>query len=218
VISLLPPSDSLSSAISDLICADNRAWRDIKEFECGHGFYRKIERLGGVGSGFALRGSRLAASFGVKASRSFPLPASLRYSFAISRRSASEVCIFNVPPENERVQGRPGARCTRGPVCQAHKRKRTRAYRFSGEHPAFPAQCLYGLYRALLGETALLPPSPPRSLLLENLTPASGVRTTRLCRTFEPRSSVAALASTASPRPFVTIASRPSCRVGWRRL
>src|ERR1700730_18514087 len=31
-------------------------------------------------------------------------------------------------------------------------RTRTRAYRFSGEHPVFPAQWFYGLYRALLGE------------------------------------------------------------------
>ena len=32
---------------------------------------------------------------------------------------------------------------------------RTRVYRFSGEHPAFPAQWLYGLYRALPGEPRL---------------------------------------------------------------
>ena len=32
----------------------------------------------------------------------------------------------------QRAQGRPGARCTRGLVCKVHKRKRTRAYRFSG--------------------------------------------------------------------------------------
>ena len=46
----------------------------------------------------------------------------------------------------------PGARCTRGLVCKLHKEKRTRAYRFSGGTPTFPAQWLYGLYRALLGE------------------------------------------------------------------
>jgi hypothetical protein len=31
-----------------------------------------------------------------------------------------------------------------------HRRMRTRAYRFSGEHPAFPAQWLYGLYEFAL--------------------------------------------------------------------
>src|ERR1039458_5754381 len=33
---------------------------------------------------------------------------------------------------------------------------------------------VYGLYRALPGDRAFLPPSPLRSLLLKNLTPASG--------------------------------------------
>ena len=43
-----------------------------------------------------------------------------------------------------RAQGRPGARCTRGLACKGRKR-RTRAYRFSGGSPAFPAQWFYGL-------------------------------------------------------------------------
>jgi len=54
----------------------------------------------------------------------------------------------------------PGARCTRGLVCNMHKRKRTRAYRFSGGNPAFPAQWLYGLWRAPPENRALLSPSP----------------------------------------------------------
>ncbi len=40
----------------------------------------------------------------------------------------------------------PDARCTRDLMCNVHEKVRTRAYRFSGEHPAFPAQWLYGLY------------------------------------------------------------------------
>src|SRR5438132_13751292 len=43
----------------------------------------------------------------------------------------------------------------------------------SGNTPTSPAQWLYGLLRALLGERAFLPPSPLRSLLLKSLTPAS---------------------------------------------
>jgi hypothetical protein len=50
--------------------------------------------------------------------------------------------------EKKREQGMPGARCTRGLVCKLHKEMRTRAYRFSGGNPAFPAQWLYGLCRA----------------------------------------------------------------------
>src|ERR1700674_3961621 len=58
----------------------------------------------------------------------------------------------SLPPNEQRAQGKPDARCTRGLACNVHKEVRTRAYRFSGEHPAFPAQWFYGLWRALLGE------------------------------------------------------------------
>src|SRR3989441_11343988 len=36
------------------------------------------------------------------------------------------------PPSNQRVQGRPGACCTRGPACDLRKQNRTRAYRAAG--------------------------------------------------------------------------------------
>src|SRR6266581_1050431 len=62
---------------------------------------------------------------------------------------------------------------TRGLVCQTHSNGRTRAYRFSRNSPAFPAQWFYGLLRALPGERAFLPPSLLRSLLPKSLTPAS---------------------------------------------
>src|SRR5436305_10173426 len=62
-------------------------------------------------------------------------------------------------PSKQRAQGKPGADCTRGLVCQTHSSRRTRAYRFSRNSPAFPAQWLYGLLRALPGERAFLPPS-----------------------------------------------------------
>src|ERR1700729_3417307 len=54
-----------------------------------------------------------------------------------------------------------------------HKKMRTRAYRFSGNTPAFPAQWLYGLYRALPGESEPLATiaSVMRSIIA-NLTPA----------------------------------------------
>jgi hypothetical protein len=59
---------------------------------------------------------------------------------------------LNFPPSDQRAQGRPGARCTRGLVCKVHKRRRTRAYRFSGGNPAFPARWFYGFLRALPGD------------------------------------------------------------------
>src|SRR2546423_8432861 len=80
-------------------------------------------------------------------------------------RGATRPRVVNVLSlEKRRAQGRPGARCTRGLVCNVHKEMRTRAYRFSGNTPAFPAQWFYGLYRALPGERAFLPPSPARSV------------------------------------------------------
>src|SRR3954469_22679713 len=101
----------------------------------------------------------------------------------------------------------PGARCTGRLACKIAK-KRTRAYRFSGGNPAFPAQWFYGLLRALPGDQACLTPSP--ALLLADLTPARGVGTTQLGRTRQRRSLKAPTASTASLPAFVTFAKRPS--------
>src|SRR5882757_3874370 len=100
----------------------------------------------------------------------------------------------------------PDARCTRGPVCK-RRRKRTRAYRFSGGNPTFPAQWLYGLLRALLGDQACLTPSP--ALLIADLTPASGRRN----HTTSPYANSAIVkgtaASTASRPTLMTLANAP---------
>jgi hypothetical protein len=115
------------------------------------------------------------------------------YAFAFSRRHAPEFCKF-VRPKTEgagrplrkgagdpkrdagdpkRDAGKTGCALHPRSRVQRQKEKRTRAYRFSGSSPAFPAQWFYGLFRALLGDRAFLSPSPPRSLLLKNLMPAS---------------------------------------------
>src|SRR5471030_3296245 len=51
--------------------------------------------------------------------------------------------------------------------------ERTRVSQVTPETPGIPRAMVYGLFRALPGDRALLPPSPLRSLLLKNLTPAS---------------------------------------------
>src|SRR6267154_1193047 len=51
---------------------------------------------------------------------------------------------LHVVVPQKREQGMPDARCTRGPVCKRQNENRTRAYRFSGGNPTFPAQWLYG--------------------------------------------------------------------------
>ena len=130
------------------------------------------------------------------------------HTFAFPRREAARVLLKSSALFKKRAQGRPGARCTRGLACKRVK-KRTRAYRFSGSSPAFPAQWFYGLFRALPGDRAFLSPSLRKSLPA-NLTPASR----RQDHTTSPSASQArssgATASTASHPAFVTIAIRPS--------
>ena len=77
---------------------------------------------------------------------------------AISRLKEPEA-LHELVPRRWREQGMPGARCTRGLVCNKCDRKRTRAYRYRRNTPAFPAQWLYGLCRALPGDEFVLPPS-----------------------------------------------------------
>jgi hypothetical protein len=72
---------------------------------------------------------------------------------AISRHLSPELCIVCCPPEiggrrEDRVLPAPAVPCA---VC-AMARACTRAYRYRRSIPAFPAQWLYGLLRALPGE------------------------------------------------------------------
>ena len=125
-----------------------------------------------------------------------------------------------VRPKNERAQGRPGARCTRGLMCKMHIAKRTRAYRFSGSSPAFPAQWFYGLFRALPGETWLACHRHPQEACASQELDTNhwGVRTTRLRR--PPHASLVkgASASTA-PRPNVSDdGQRPLSRDGMAEI
>ena len=110
----------------------------------------------------------------------------------------------------------PGARCTRGLVCEVHKQKCTRAYRFSG-----------GIRHSLRnGFTAYFVLAPVTGLLAtvikriapHNLTPAPG----RQAHTTSPYASApfvkSASASTASHPALVTIAKRPSYRDGTQSM
>src|SRR5262245_10957360 len=96
----------------------------------------------------------------------------------------------------------------------AHSKRRTRAYRYSGNTPAFPAQWLYGLLRALPGERLFCLRRPSSSFASQRTQrQRRGARTTRLRRTPHVTYVVVTSASIASHRAFVTIAKRPSsCR------
>src|SRR5882672_10652057 len=88
----------------------------------------------------------------------------------LAAQFARGLLLIPYPP----IRGRKESRVRAAPAvsCAKCTKKRTRAYRFSGGNPAFPAQWFYGLLRALPGDQACLTPSS--ALLLADLTPASG--------------------------------------------
>jgi hypothetical protein len=146
-------------------------------------------------------------SLGVKKECIASLAMTSRHSLAFPRRDAPESWM-SLPP----IEGAGNTGCALHPRSRVQKctKKRTRAYRFSGGNPAFPAQWFYGLFRALPGDRAFLPPSPAKVAFreLDASVGASGphdfaVRTLAL-------SSLAPPASTASHPASVTIAIRPS--------
>jgi hypothetical protein len=140
------------------------------------------------------------------------------YVFAISRRDAPEFCRTVVPPgkrgrREDRVRAAPAVSC----AC-AFKEKRTRAYRFSGNTPAFPARWLYGLYRALLGDRACCHRRSREALASWKLDTSVGVSGPH---DFAVRNNIVRPHALSArryhrvhriPRPTsVTIAIRPSC-------
>src|SRR5258705_4974050 len=66
----------------------------------------------------------------------------------------------------------PDAQCTHSLACEIDKAHERSHHRFTGSRLAFPAQCFYGLLRALPGDQALLSPSP--ALLHADLTRTLG--------------------------------------------
>jgi hypothetical protein len=110
--------------------------------------------------------------------------------------------LTNSLPLFENREGAGNAGCTLHPrsrVQCAQKSAHT-SIQGSGGNPTFPAQWLYGLLRALLGDRAFLPPSLANESA--NLTPASGRRDhTTSPYAFAPFVKSAS-ASTASRRAF----------------
>ena len=91
-----------------------------------------------------------------------------------------------------RAPGAPAASC-------AKKSTRVRNHGHAGITRHSPRNGFNGFLRALPGDRALLSPSSPRSLLLENLTPASGRQNHTTSPSAMPSAFVnAPLASTAS--------------------
>jgi len=96
-----------------------------------------------------------------------------RYTSALSRRDAPEF-FARTFTQKTRAQGKPGAQ--RAPAASRAKMEKHTSVVTTGSPAARPSlrNGFNGFLRALPGDRAFLPPSPPRSLLLKNLTPASG--------------------------------------------
>ena len=160
---------------------------------------------------------------------------------AFSRRGAPEAC--QKPCSlGRREQGMPGARCTRGLVCNSAKQTRTRAYRYSRKHSGIPCAVVLRLMPRSLRRRIRLA-SVTAGLLTDRIPVGLRIRHRQLgtsngcrdhtvlpyasapfvscagttfdrSRTSRPAITLAsdASASTTSRLAFVTIAIRPSCR------
>jgi hypothetical protein len=132
-----------------------------------------------------------------------------KHGFAISRREAPEVCQKFPYPLNQRAQGIPGARCTRGLVRNSAQKKRTRAYRFSGGNPAFPAQW-FTAYFVLSPVIGLVCHRRRRKFISANLTPASRRQDHTTSPSARQRSRLQRRLRPPHPAPtFVTMANAP---------
>src|ERR1700694_345213 len=139
---------------------------------------------------------------------------------SIPRREAPELC-KNLRPRKTEGAGNAG--------CALHPRSRVQvaqgnahtSIQVQRRHPASPARWLYGLCRALPGDEFVLSPSSADlsgsstpvgfEFATADLAPATGVRTTRFCRTLKRRSSCAPVnRSRGSTRPATSIARRRS--------
>src|SRR6266702_1580602 len=93
----------------------------------------------------------------------------------IAPRSRRMICARfseDVRPLKKEGAGKTGCALHPRSRVQNCAKKRTRAYRFGGNTPAFPAQWYYDLYRALPGDRLVA--TVTSRALPQNLTPASG--------------------------------------------
>ena len=111
----------------------------------------------------------------------------------------------------------PGARRARSLVCEI-KKHTSIVTTVTPDSPGIPRAMVYGLYRALPGDRAFLPPSSLKSLLPRNLTPASG----RQDHTISPSASRAFVVSAISvhriPPHVRDDRERPSRGAGRRNI
>jgi hypothetical protein len=125
-----------------------------------------------------------------------------KHTFSISRRGASEVCI-SCPSENQRVQEKPGARCTRSLVRKVES-TRVSHHRFTGTPGLSCAMVLRLISSSPRGPGLFVPVIGVMRSTITNLTPASG----RQDHTTSPSARIA-LSSLAPPASIASRTQRP---------
>jgi hypothetical protein len=144
-----------------------------------------------------------------------------RHTSAFPRRDSPELCKKLSAPRI--VRGRREDRVRAAPAVSRARwiAKRTRAYRFSGNTPAFPAQWFYGFLRALPGERLSCHRRPCRNLFPRELDTSAGVSGPHDFAVREAAPFVSALIAPEAARvhripipTFATIMIRPSERDG----
>src|SRR4051812_14098978 len=137
----------------------------------------------------------------------------------------ARVSAIRCPARDERAQGKPGADCARrsrapehtGIPCAKHMGKH---YRYRRDIPAFPAQWLYDLLRALPGEAAFLAPvagGTYRRRSARVAAPGPHDFVVR-CERFVWRTRLTPQRPSQPTPRFVTIAKRPSWWHGLRGM
>ena len=119
-----------------LSLSQRRSWIASRSLSSGAHSRDPLARNDGVSTGVKFQTARGRAS-------------------ALSRREAPELCVTCRPQREQEGAGKAGCALHPRSRAQLAHRKRTRAYRFSGNTPASPAQWLYGLWRDLLGDEFL---------------------------------------------------------------
>ena len=142
-----------------------------------------------------------------------------RHDFAISRHDLPELC--QKLHALLQFRGRRECRMRAAPAvsCATCTKNMHMSIQGSGEHPTFPAQWLYGLWRALPGEqlfclrSALGNRTSPRSIDASTATSGPHAFAVRTCRARQSQHT-----RPPHPRPTFVTCARPSDRDGMEFL
>ena len=154
---------------------------------------------------------RVASTFALRATADKPLLAMtlMGHGLAFSRHDLPGVLHFVGPQENQRAQGRPDARCTRGLMCNSCNKNAHMSIQEQRRTSGLPCAMALRLIRGRPGDRLCLSPSPCEALASSRLDTSNGVPGPH---DFTVRNSPFVLrtaASTATCPSFATMANAP---------